>query len=322
LRGASHCRAEVVSEENARRSEGSGSGALVTTVQNDTAELDSRAQATFEDLRFPQGTRLKPVRLHFSVQLQFAQSAGTVGVVSADSEPSHPFVVLTNENQWDVAAGSLLQRDAFGASDSCPWYHFANTLQIHYLKATRQDCAHPQRPLSVSDLQYIHAIKFGKKPVILLREFERFWEWFGKVLHKIRHQRHLSSLWLKGLIYGFIPREAAEQLLRGLEAGTFLLRFSERIAGQFAVAYVKLGNNNVREVKHYLVKPEDIAGPNKTLADFLRVHEIFMFLVEKKTGFLTEGGIIKGTYPKNQILEEFYSKKNFTSIDGYEEEVD
>ncbi len=47
-----------------------------------------------------------------------------------------------------------------------------------------------------------------------------------------------------------------------------------------------------------------------------------MFLVEKKTDFLPEGGIIKGTYAKNHILEEFYSKKNFTSIDGYEEEVD
>lgn len=47
-----------------------------------------------------------------------------------------------------------------------------------------------------------------------------------------------------------------------------------------------------------------------------------MFLVEKKTEFLPDSGIIKGTYAKHQILEEFYTKKNFTSIDGYEEEVD
>ncbi len=42
-------------------------------------------------------------------------------------------------------------------------------------------------------------------------------ERFGKVLHKIRHQRHLSLLWLKGLIFGFIPKENAEEILRNQE---------------------------------------------------------------------------------------------------------
>jgi hypothetical protein len=97
-----------------------------------------------------------------------------------------------------------------------------------------------QRPLSAADLAYFHEVKLDRKRVINQKDFERFWEWFGKVLHKIRHQRHLSMLWLKGLIYGFIAKEEAEELLKYEEPGTFLIRFSDRIAGQFAVAYVKV----------------------------------------------------------------------------------
>ncbi len=69
------------------------------------------------------------------------------------------------------------QRDAFGDRTETTWFHFANTLQIHYLKATRQDTLRPQRALSAADLHYIHEIKLENKPTITLRDFERFWEW-------------------------------------------------------------------------------------------------------------------------------------------------
>lgn len=42
----------------------------------------------------------------------------------------------------------------------------------------------------------------------------------------------------QGLIFGFISKEAAQDLLRGRPVGTFLIRFSEQSAGQFAVACV------------------------------------------------------------------------------------
>jgi len=85
-------------------------------------------------------------------------------------------------------------------------------------------------------------------------------------------------LWLKGLIFGFISKEEAEEILQKQPQGTFLLRFSERSAGQFAVAYVK----PVVDVKHYLIKNEDTQGPNKTLADFLKSHENFAYILQKK----------------------------------------
>lgn len=44
--------------------------------------------------------------------------------------------------------------------------------------------------------------------------------------------------------------------------------------------------------------------------------------MEKRLDFVHEGSAIRGRCPKNQVLEEFYSKKSITTIDGYDEEID
>lgn len=296
-------------------------------VQNDSQELDARGFATFSAMRFPQGTRIKAVRLQFAVQVHFANpmphdAPAVTGVALVQSEPSAPFVVMTNENQWDVSAGLLLQRELFSAVAEAPWPVFANVLQMHYIKATRQDPLHPLRCLSAAELAYIHEVKFERRPTIYLRDFERFWDWCGKVFHRIRHQRQLALLWLRGLIFGFCTKEDAEELLRPEQVGTFLLRFSERIAGQFAIAYVAMNKaSGEREVKHYLLKPDDIAGPNKTIADFLRVHDKFLFVVEKRLDFAPQPPLVVARHNKDVVLDEFYTKKNFTAIAGYEDEL-
>jgi len=51
---------------------------------------------------------------------------------------SHPFVVITNECQWEGSAGTLLKKDAFGGQLEIPWPQFVNTLQRHFLIATKQ----------------------------------------------------------------------------------------------------------------------------------------------------------------------------------------
>lgn len=97
---------------------------------------------------------------------------------------------------------------------------------------------------------------------------QEFWKWFGKVLHILRHQKPVPELWsqvrqkktrfsfwfskaafIQGLIFGFISKEAAQDLLRGRPVGTFLIRFSEQSAGQFAVACVA----KVRKAKENFV---------------------------------------------------------------------
>lgn len=52
---------------------------------------------------------------------------------------SNPFIILTNESQWSECFGTLIKRDAFKDSLSMPWPSLANTLQQHFLIATRQD---------------------------------------------------------------------------------------------------------------------------------------------------------------------------------------
>ena len=61
-------------------------------MQNDSQERDPRGFATFGALRFPQGTRIKAVRLQFSVHVQFVlqladgTSATPPGVALVQSE--------------------------------------------------------------------------------------------------------------------------------------------------------------------------------------------------------------------------------------------
>lgn len=75
-------------------------------------------------------------------------------------------------------------------------------LQVHYLRATRQNPNEPKRPLSIREIQYISQLDSIKgKTQIHIRDFENFWNWFGDAMHKIRHQKGFSSMWLKGYVY-------------------------------------------------------------------------------------------------------------------------
>lgn len=293
-------------------------------LSNDSQEMDQSGVAAFADLKFLQGTRQKVVRLQFNQEVQFIQIDGNIGRVSVVSDTSSPFIVLTNEKQWDVVEGTLLRRDAFEGQNEISWPLFANTLQEHYLRSTRQELSNAIRPLSREDLEYLHYAKFNSRPHITIRDFEKFWEYFGKILHQIRHQRHIGGLWMQGLIYGFMSKEDSVRLLSREEPGSFILRFSERRAGQFAVAFVKLNyDTGAREVMHYLIKPDDTSGLAKPLADFIRLKDNFKYLLQRHTEFSPTTGLIKARFEKNQILRDYYSSSNnFASVPGYVEDIE
>lgn len=89
---------------------------------NDQQELDDSMIARFTDLRFPQGTRLKMVRLQFAVEIQFSTLSGAFSkCILETKEPSNPFVVMTNENQWDQSEGMLLKKDIFDGNVDSSW---------------------------------------------------------------------------------------------------------------------------------------------------------------------------------------------------------
>jgi signal transducer and activator of transcription 5B len=64
-----------------------------------------------------------------------------------------------------------------------------------------------------------------------------FWEWFHRIL--LLTQQHLSKLWQKGFVMGFISKPLAEQMLLEKQSGTFLLRFSDSELGGVTIAYVR-----------------------------------------------------------------------------------
>lgn len=111
------------------------------------------------------------------------------------------------------------------------------------------------------------------------KDFKRVWAWFGPYMHRVRYQRHLCALWNAGFIMGFLDRPQTEaMLLRTNVVGAFLLRFSERVPGQFAVSYV-VSNGAMLAVRHYLIRDTDTAGAKKTLPDFLREYKEFTVLL-------------------------------------------
>lgn len=63
-----------------------------------------------------------------------------------------------------------------------------------------------------------------------------FWELFYGCLKLT--EKHFAGHWKDGVIYGFIGRSDAEEMLIGWSPGTFLLRFSDSILGGISICYV------------------------------------------------------------------------------------
>lgn len=304
-------KASMVVENQPTTKNAAGTKTIETDFSYQVVSMDEAQRIAKYHLKFLNGTRKNPVTLKFSMQVQVVGGAGTVTV---ESPVSNPFIVITNECQYEESDGTLLKKDSFGNNNEIPWPMFANKLQRHFLRATRQDPIKPTRYLSRHELTYIHHNFFGGQPMVSQTSFDLFWGWFGKNLQKLRYQRHVCSMWQSGLIYGFISRFQVDEALKNEEAGTFLIRFSERHAGLFAVGY-KIDDTRVR---HYLVRPDDTAGAKKTLPDFLaecnQFNRILQLTIEPITG---EPRL--RNFPKDVVLEPYYSKRDaLQATNGYD----
>jgi len=228
-------------------------------------------------LKFLQGTRKLPVTLKFTAQVQLVTQSGKIIQSSLESAPSNPFIVITNESQWEGSEELLLKKDSFQGNAEIPWIQFCNTLQRHFFRATRQDSDKPFRILTPFDLNYIHQRFFASRATIDQNGFDEFWRWFGKTLQAMRYQRYMSKLWQNGLTYGFMNRTDVENSLKSHTVGTFIIRFSETCSGRFAIAYVGLQGDGA--IRHYLVSHKD-TSTRKTLADFLCEYDQFIQVLQ------------------------------------------
>jgi len=124
-------------------------------------------------------------------------------------------------------------------------------------------------------------------------------------------------MWTGGLFWGFISKTESEQVLEPYDAGTFILRFSERMNnGSMAVAYKQSQN----AVRHYLIKSKDTSGQGHSLPQFIRdTSSLLQFL--RLT--ITEAFELKfSVVEKNQALAKIGSKRRKTADNkgsGYDE---
>ena len=164
--------------------------------------------------------------------------------------------------------------------------------------------------------------QFESRATVSAEAWEPFWAWFGPHLMGLRHSRLLLTLWCRGCVMGFISKRAAESLLAGRAPGTFLLRFSERAAGSFAVAYVKQGKaGGPPTVKHYLLRPGDVAPPQRSLADFLGAQGYFAFLLQALPDAAGSADTVRWRLVhKDEAFGPFYGAKGQT-MDGYDDRI-
>ncbi len=131
-------------------------------IQNNVEHLE-HDRVTF-NFRFPAGTRNKPcsIRLHVRGMLTTTGADGQTRSqeVNVLSEPTHCFIVTTNECQYESAELKLMTMEMYPAGQStCSWARFVNALSLRWMRVTRQESdsvidAVVDRVLSLEDLQY------------------------------------------------------------------------------------------------------------------------------------------------------------------------
>jgi len=276
-------------------------------LENAKQVFNEAGIATFNDLKFSSGTFPNLVRMKYRVQVQINLTEGRSITKTLESIPSRPFISMTNTgSQWKDAAGTWLREDAFGEAFEITIQRFWNYFQKHYLVATKQDFNSMKRPLYLRDFDYLLSAKFKQgfreKKSITQKEFALFWDWIGPGLKKIRYQKHLLWLFENGYLAAFVTGAEAEDHLKDETMGTFIIRLSERLKGEFAISY-----RHTEGVKHYLIQPNDTADKKKTIVDFLGQSQVFVSILQLRND-PEQGMHIFYKLSKDKVLQKYYKK--------------
>lgn len=275
-------------------------------LECESKEMNHQFHTSFP-IKFVNGTRKNLATLKFDLRVQSVRSPNHT--VTLESEYSNPFVAITNEIQYEESDGLIL-KTLFSNQINIPWILLANHLQRHFIIGTRQDQINPKRCLSELELNYIHSSFFGGNSNVTSKQFDDFWAWFSKVLHKLRHQRTLSSMWQNGLIYGFTSKDVVNNILQNKTSGSFLVRFSENNPGQFALGYVDTG----QRVHHYLIKEEETSG-KKTLATFLHESQQISKIIQVR--YETSNGTFN-----SRLLDKYLALESYVGKKPPEQKID
>lgn len=325
LLGADPIRAEAVIPK------GTKSKLPADLMDHATSQLQPETRHAEFRLKFANGTRKQPVQFQFRVGVTLRRHGGGEERAEVASAVTPPTISVTNEVQWEEAEGMLMERVAFQFAAQCSWMTLCNHLQRHLIYATRQNVCQLVRIFSLAELSYFHRTFFGGSAMVNPVQFQEFWKWYGKAAHKIRYSKHVLALYLSGLLFGYIAKQEMEVALAGRPPGTFMIRFSERNAGSFSIAYVTQdtsGPSAAPMVRHYLVSAEDITqrksladfiGDSPALTHFLRLIPRSGFsLVPSPLGLHVQYELAE----KHQALQEYYAKRDpVVHTSGYDRQL-
>jgi hypothetical protein len=274
-------------------------------------------------LRFATGSRRNILCCRFTTVLTYLLD-DTRHTMNISSSLTEPFIIITNEAQWDECEGDLMALQLFckrTEGSQTKWPHFVNAVQRFLIRATRQSLSSPSCFLSLISLKMLHLRFFAVKPQIPYEEFIIFWRWFGKTVHKLRYQRHLCSLWLCGFLHIILARDVVNEILIPHQPGVFLVRFSESNPGALVISY-KLDDPNPSQcIRHYLVSNADLSGAKKTLPDFLDSHSSLSYLYQQIVGM--DGNFSSRFHPKKAALDPYISKRGNSAenVGDYDERI-
>ena len=233
-----------------------------------------------------------------------------------EARVAEPFVVITNEKQWEDSLGMIVRHMLFDKGPTVSRARMCNAIQRAYLEGIREpDQADPKRPLSPADFAYMCTLRAIPDDRVSEEQFLSLWQWFGSALSRIRHNQTVLEMWSQGYIMGFCTRENAEALLINERPGSFLLRFSSQAPGLFAIAYT---NPEGTAVKHYLMRKSD-CNANISLARFLLEKPFFDTLLQTVPSFSTQAQWQR--VPKAKALERWADKGGAGSepaVPGYQ----
>jgi len=230
-------------------------------------------------LKFNKGSNGALVSIKFSARIHFV---GQPLPVTIESPCSRQFIVIPNDSHWQISAEIILRKDSFLGNLEIPWSVCANTIQRHFLRATKQNPAMPERYLSKHDFQYFHNRFFSSSDPVSQNSFNKFWNYFGENLSLLRFSKHILKLWQTGLIYGFMDRTDINNALLSFanQTGAFIIRFSENYPGKLAIGFICDEGN----IKHHLV--EDLKS--SSFSDWLSGRPEFEHVLQC-IGFSEEG---------------------------------
>ena len=282
--------------------------------------LDALVKGIEWRVRVSAGTRKNLMKCRFAVQIAFRRDGEDV-TETIWSPFTEPFIVITNESQWDECEGDLLFHLLFpnqGVTHA-RWPAVVNHLQRFVLRATRQPS--PSFFLSRVTLHFLFHKFFKADPSVSRESFAEFWRWFGKTMHKLRYQRHLCSLFVCGFLHLLIPRDAACDVLLSQTTGAFLVRFSESNAGSLVVSYKTDDPNKAKCVRHYLLSPSDFTGAKKSLPDFLMSQASLVYLYQHVVAM--DGNIAGRFHEKSVALDPYISKRGVSqeNVGDYDDKM-